>query len=99
MPLTDTDLIELLLKAADALNEEAAWCIDVDVDDRGVQRPSIPARDREFFEAVGEQAEGLRDLVGMIRERQRGEGPMPAAEPPVPVGDTRHDERGPADDR
>lgn len=72
MPLTDTALIELLLKAAAALDEEVAWCIDVDMDDRGVQRPSIPARDREFFEAVSEQAEGLRDIVALVRERQKG---------------------------
>ena len=72
MPLTDTDLIELLLKAANALDEEAAWCIDVDVDDRGVQRPSIPAADRSFYEAVSEQAQGLRDLVVLVRERQKG---------------------------
>lgn len=72
MPLTDADLIELLNRAADALDEEAAWLVDVDVDDQGVQRPSIPAGDREFFEAVSEQAAALRDLVEMTRERQRG---------------------------
>ena len=72
MPLTDTDLIELLLKAANALDSEAAWIVDVDIDDQGVQRPSIPTRDRSFFEAVSEQAQELRDLVEVIRERQRG---------------------------
>jgi hypothetical protein len=72
MPLTDTDLIQQLLKTANALDEEVAWLVDVDVDDRGVQRPSIPARDRSYYEAVSEQAEGLRDLVALVRERQRG---------------------------
>lgn len=72
MPFPDADLIELLNRAAAALDEEAAWCVDVDVDDRGVQRPSIPARDRHFFEAVSEQAQGLRDLVELVRARQRG---------------------------
>ena len=72
MPLTDDALIELLSQTAKALDEEAAFLVDVDVDDRGVQRPSIPAGDRSFFEAVSEQAQSLRDLVEMIRERQRG---------------------------
>lgn len=72
MPLTDTDLIELLNRAAAALDEEAAWLVDVDIDDRGVQRPSIPVGDRGYFETMTEQAAALRDLVELIRERQRG---------------------------
>lgn len=72
MPLTDADLIALLTRTAAALDEEAAWCVDVDVDDRGVQRPSIPVSDRGYFDAVTEQAGALRDLIGTIRERQKG---------------------------
>jgi hypothetical protein len=70
MPLTDADLIALLNQAAHALDEEAAWVVDVDVDDRGRQKPSIPVRDREYFDTVTEQAQGLRALVEMIKARQ-----------------------------
>jgi len=72
MPLTDANLIELLTRTADALQHEAAWLIDADVDDYGRSRPSIPARDRSYYEAVSEQAEGLRDFVALVRERQKG---------------------------
>jgi len=72
MPLTDAALIELLLKAAKVLDEEGAFLIDADVDDYGRSKPSIPACDSSFFEAVSEQADGLRDLVALVRERQRG---------------------------
>ena len=72
MPLADAELIELLNQTIDALQHEAASLIDADVDDYGRSKPSIPARDRNFFEAVTEQVQSLRDLVEMIRERQRG---------------------------
>lgn len=72
MPLTDAALIELLNRAAAALDEEGAFLVDVDIDDWGVQRPSIPVSDRPFFEAVTEQAAALRDLVELVRARQRG---------------------------
>jgi hypothetical protein len=70
--MTDADLISLLDRTAAALDEEVAWLVDVDVDDRGRSRPSIPAADREFFDAVTEQAQALRGLVGMVRQRQAG---------------------------
>lgn len=72
MPLTDADLIELLNRTADALQHEAAWLIDADVDDEGRSKPSIPLADRDYFDAVTEEAAALRDLVKVIRERQRG---------------------------
>ena len=71
MPLNDIDLIALLDEAAKALDAEAAYLIDVDIDDRGRQRPSVPAGDRDFFDAVTDQARGLRELVEMVRSRTR----------------------------
>lgn len=71
MPLTDIDLIQLLLKTANALDEEGAFLIDADVDDYGRSKPSIPVADRDYFDAVSEEAAALRDLVEMIRERQQ----------------------------
>ncbi len=68
--MTDAELTALLLRAVDALDTEAAWLVDVDIDDRGRQRPSIPARDREFFDALNEQAEELRALAELIRARR-----------------------------
>lgn len=70
--MTDADLIDLLTRTAAALDEEAAWVVDVDLDVRGRQRPAIPPRDREFFDAVTEQAQSLRGLVTMIEARRQG---------------------------
>lgn len=69
--MTDKDLIDQLTRSAAALDEEAAWLVDVDIDDRGRQRPTIPARYREFFEAVTDQAQSLRGLVAMIEARRQ----------------------------
>ncbi len=70
MPLTDADLIDLLHKAADALDQEAAWLVDVDVDDRGRSWPSVPKADQPFCDAVCETAQAVRDLVAMVQARQ-----------------------------
>lgn len=70
MPITDANLIALLTRTAEALDREAADLIDVDVDDDGRQRGGVPARDRDYFAAVTEQAQALRDLAGTIRDRQ-----------------------------
>jgi hypothetical protein len=67
--MTDAELIGVLETAAKALDEEAAWIVDVDVDDHGRSKPSIPERDRPYFDAVCEQAQDLRSLVEMIRHR------------------------------
>lgn len=72
VPLTDAALIDLLLRTAGALDEEAAWLVDVDVDDHGRAKPTIPAGDRGYFEAVAEQAAALRELVELVRARRRG---------------------------
>jgi hypothetical protein len=69
--MTDADLIALLRKAATALDEESAWLVDVDVNDLGQQRPSIPKRDQPYYEAICEQAQNLRELVAMIEARGR----------------------------
>jgi hypothetical protein len=69
--MPDADLIALLWKAADALDEEAAWIVDVDVDDRGRSKPSIPRADQPYFQAVTETAQSIRDLVELIRARRR----------------------------
>lgn len=68
--MTDADLIALLQSAAKGLEAEAAWLVDVDVNDRGQQKPSIPAIDQPYFDAVVETAQSLRDLVERIRSRQ-----------------------------
>ena len=72
MPLTDADLLELLLRTATALDEEAALIVDVDVDDYGRSKPSIPASDREYFAAVTETAQAVRDLIAMVEARREG---------------------------
>jgi len=69
--MTDAELVALLEKAAQALDEEAAWLVDVDFNERGQERPSVPHRDRPLFDALCEQAQGLRELVEMIRARRR----------------------------
>jgi hypothetical protein len=69
--MTDAELIAVLEKATNALDEEAAWLVDVDVNDGGQQRPSIPAHDQPYFDAVTEQAQGLRELIAMIEARRR----------------------------
>lgn len=68
--MTDADLIALLLTTTKALDEEAAWLVDVDIDDRGQQKPSIPAADQPYFDAITETAQALRGLVEMIKARQ-----------------------------
>lgn len=68
--MTDADLIAVLEEAAHALDEEAAFVIDVEVDDRGRSRGTVPARDQHYFEAVTETAGSLRCLVEMIRRRR-----------------------------
>lgn len=70
MPLTDAALLELLQNTATTLDEEAAWIVDVDVDDRGRSKPSIPARDQPYFDAVTETAQAVRDLIEMVQARQ-----------------------------
>lgn len=70
MPLTDADLLALLQQAANALDAEAAWVVDADVDDRGRSKPSIPVADRDYFDAVTETAQAVRGLVEMIQARQ-----------------------------
>jgi hypothetical protein len=69
MPLTDADLIDLLKKTTAAIDEEAAWLVDVDMNDEGQQRHSIPAHDRRFFDALSEQAQSLRSLIELIQAR------------------------------
>jgi hypothetical protein len=69
--MTDAELADLLRKAATALDEEAAFVIDVGVDAYGRSKPSIPERDRPYFDAVCEQAQGLRELIAMIEARGR----------------------------
>jgi hypothetical protein len=68
--MTDAELLVLLQSAASALDEEAAWIVDVDVDDRGRSKPSIPKDDREYFDAVNETAQAIRDLTAMVQARQ-----------------------------
>ena len=68
--MKDDELIALLRKAAAALDEEAAWLVDVDVNDRGQQTPSLPARDQSYFDAVTDTARSLRGLVEMVQARQ-----------------------------
>lgn len=70
--MPDAELLTLLQSAATALDAEAAWIVDVDVDDRGRSKPSIPARERDYFDAVTETAQAIRDLVEMIQARQGG---------------------------
>lgn len=70
MPLTDADLLELLQKTSTALDEEAAWSVDADVDDRGRSKPSIPKADQPYFDAVTEAARAFRDLIQMVQARQ-----------------------------
>lgn len=70
MQLTDADLLELLQKTATALYAEAAWIVDVDVDDRGRSKPSIPKADQPYFTAVTETAQAVRDLIEMVQARQ-----------------------------
>jgi hypothetical protein len=70
--MADADLIELLTRTISALDEEAAWVVDVDVDDRGRSKPSVPAPDRDYFDAVTEQAQSLRNLVLLIQDRVAG---------------------------
>lgn len=72
MPLTDADLLALLTKTATALDEEAAWVVDVDITDQGRQKPSIPASDRDYFDAVCETAQAVRDLIELIQARREG---------------------------
>lgn len=68
--MTDTELIALLQSAARALDEEAAWLVDVDVNDRGQQKPSIPAADQPYFDAVCETAQSLRAFIEVIQARK-----------------------------
>jgi hypothetical protein len=63
--MPDNELCDLLRRAAGALDAEAAYLVDVDMDDRGNQRPSVPAADRNYFDALAETAEALRDLLEM----------------------------------
>lgn len=72
MPLTDAELLDLLNRTASALDAEAAWLVDVDVNDRGQQKPSIPVRDRDFFDAVNDTAQAARDLIEMVQARREG---------------------------
>ena len=37
--MTDADLIDLLTRAVAALDEEAAWLVDVDTDSHGRSKP------------------------------------------------------------
>lgn len=67
--MPDAELLALLLKTANALAAEAAWVVDVDVDDRGQQKPSIPTRDRDYFDALNEAAQAVRDLIEMVQAR------------------------------
>jgi len=67
--MTDAELIELLNRAASALEEEAAWLVDVDVDDYGRGKPSIPVDDRPYHEALGEHAQALRELISVMQDR------------------------------
>jgi len=69
--MKDADLIALLTSAASALDEEMAWLVDVDVDDRGRSTPSISVDDRPYYEALEEHAQALRELVETIRDRSR----------------------------
>jgi len=73
--MKDAELIELLTRAASALDEEAAWLVDVDVDDRGRSTPSIPVADRQYWDTLNEQAQALRELVKQIKERSRDTRP------------------------
>lgn len=47
-----------------------AWVVDVDLDDHGRSKPSIPRADQPCYEAVTETAQAVRDLVEMIKARQ-----------------------------
>jgi hypothetical protein len=69
--MTDPDLIQLLARAADALEREAIWLVDVDTDDLGRSKPSIPVRDKDYYDAVTEQAQAIRDLIAMVQARSR----------------------------
>lgn len=68
--MPDAELLDLLRNAATALDAEAAWLVDVDVDDRGRSKPSIPVRDQRYFDAVRETAQAVRDLIAMVEARQ-----------------------------
>lgn len=70
--MTDADLLALLQSAAMALDEEAALIVDVDVDDRGRSKPSIPKADRDYFAAVNDTAQAVRDLIEMVQACREG---------------------------
>ena len=69
--MSDADLCDLLQRAACALDCEQAWLVDVEHDDRGRSKPSVPPRDRDLFDALGETAESLRGLIALIHQRAK----------------------------
>ena len=68
--MTNTELIRLLERTAGALDEECAWLVDVDFDDRGRERTRVAPDDREYFDSLVEQVQALRGLVKLIQARQ-----------------------------
>lgn len=39
-------------------------------EDRGQQRPSIPARDRDYWDAITETAQAVRGLMELVQARR-----------------------------
>mgnify|MGYP003555156558 CR=1 FL=1 len=67
--MPNDELAALLERTALALDEEAAWLVDVDTDDRGGSKPSVPARDRGYFDTLAEEAQSLRALAEVVKAR------------------------------
>ena len=68
--MNDDTLVKTLNLTIEAIEREAVDLVDVDFDDRGQQKPSIPAADQPYFDATTETAQALRGLVEMIKARQ-----------------------------
>lgn len=68
--MPDENLIELLQKSAMALEEEAAYLLDLDIDDEGGSRPAVPAMDIGHFAMLTEQARSIREMIETIRSRR-----------------------------
>jgi hypothetical protein len=71
LTVKDPELLDLLTKTAAALDEEAAWLVDVDIDGHGRDKPTVPAADMPYREAVTDTAEELRTVAGMLKARIR----------------------------
>ena len=68
--MNDDTLVNVLKAAVEELEREAIDLVDVDHDDRGRSKPVIAARDREYFSALTEEAQSLRELIAMVEARR-----------------------------